>query len=190
MAYQPQPGAGLIFMKVGIHAQESLKDILARKKQELADVGVTFWGYGGNTCHPTTKVQPFVSKLVGAGQEVYLCMHEMLSKHHADPVRAREYSEDGMTWKEVPSGINVRGSRYAMVLNSLDPTDFKLNLAETRVGIGMSTGRSGFDYIQGRVDKACLELSSTAAGGPTENDKLLPIRIAGRLAAPYAVLLR
>ena len=64
MSYQLQPGAGFIFMKVGVHAQETLTDIIARKQRELKDAGVSFWGYGGNTCHPTTKVQPFVSKLV------------------------------------------------------------------------------------------------------------------------------
>ena len=37
MSYQLQPGAGFIFMKVGVHAQETLTDIIARKQRELKD---------------------------------------------------------------------------------------------------------------------------------------------------------
>jgi len=189
VSYIPQPGTGLIFMKVGVHARETLADILARKKQEISDAGVSFWGYGGNTCHPITKVQPFVSKLAGTGQEIYLCMHEMVSKHFADPVRAEEFSADGKTWQKIPKAINVLGSRYALVLNSLDPTHFDLSLGQTKVGIGVQAGRSGLEYIRGRVDKACLELTDTCSAPPTE-DKILQIDLAAKLEAPYAVLLR
>lgn len=184
-----QPGAGFIFMKVGVHAQESLKDILARKQRELAEAGISFWGYGGNTCHPTTKVQPFVHRMVGGGQQVYLCMHEMVSKHYADPVRAEEYSVDGVTWKKVPKQINVLGSRYALVLESFEKTAFDVSLAHTKVGVGMRQGRAGVDYIQGRVDKACLEVTSEPLA-PRAADKVLKIDVAARLAQPYAVLLR
>ena len=41
MSYQLQPGAGFIFMKVGVHAQETLADIIARKQRELKDAGVS-----------------------------------------------------------------------------------------------------------------------------------------------------
>lgn len=189
MAYVPAAGAGLIFMKVGTHANESLKDILDRKQKELSDAGVSFWGYGGGTCHPTTKVQPFVSRLVGQGQEVYLCMQQMTSNHFADPVRAEEYSEDGVIWKPVPAPINVLGSRYALVVKSLDITDFDLSLAHTRVGIGLQEGRPGVEYIKGHVDKACLLLTDGAAGLPAD-DKVVKISLAAQLAEPYAVLLR
>jgi hypothetical protein len=189
MAYVPKPGSGLIFMKVGTHAKESLEDILKRKQKELEDAGVSFWGYGGGTCHPTTKVQPFVSRLAAEGQEVYLCMQQMTSNHFADPVRAEEYSEDGVTWKSVPKPINVLGSRYALVVKSLDLTEFDLSLARTRVGVGLQQGRPGVEYIKGHVDKACLVLTEEAAGLPAD-DKVLKISLAAKLAEPYAVLLR
>lgn len=189
MSYNLPPGSGFIFMKVGIHARESLKDILARKQKELKDAGVSFWGYGGNTCHPTTKVQPFVSQLADQGQEVYLCMNEMVSNHWANPVRAEEYSVDGINWEKVPAPVNVMGSRYALVIDSLETTNFNLNLGQTRVGIGMQKGRSGVEYIQGRVDKACLELAPEGAGASGQ-EKLIQIDLAAKLAKPYAVLLR
>lgn len=190
MSYQLHPGDGFIFMKVGVHAQESLKDIIARKQKELKEAGVSFWGYGGNTCHPTTKVQPFVSTLADQGREVYLCMNEMVSKHFADPVRAEEFSADGgATWEKVPGPVNVLGSRYALVLKSLETTDFDLSLGHTKVGIGMQIGKSGVAYIQGRVDKACLEMTSEALT-PPENDRVIKIGLAAKLHKPYAVLLR
>jgi len=189
MAYVPQPGSGLIFMKVGTHAKEPLEDILARKQRELSDAGVSFWGYGGGTCHPTTKVQPFVSRLAEQGQQVFLCMQKMTSNHFAEQVRAQEYSVDGIKWEKVPDGVNVLGSRFALVVKSLDVTDFDLSLARTRVGVGLQEGRPGVEYIRGHVDKACLIMTDEAAGLPA-NDKVLKISLAAELEKPYAVILR
>lgn len=174
-------------MKVGVHANEQLESILARKRRELSDAGVSFWGYGGNTCHPTTKVQPFVAKHVGLGQHVYLCMHSMTSNHFATPVRAREYSVDGQTWTPTDPRIHVLGSRYALVISSLEEADFDLGLSATRVGIGLQTGRPGSEYIQGRVDKACLDIVGSTRDEDTNRYR---IGVVARLADPYAVLLR
>ena len=81
------------------------------------------------------------------------------------------------------------GSRYALVLKSLEPTDFELSLGHTKVGIGLQEGRPGVEYIQGRVDKACLELTPGALVPPAD-DRVLKIGLAAALDAPYAVLLR
>lgn len=189
MSFSLEPGKGFIFMKVGVHAREPLEDILQRKRKELQDAGVSFWGYGGNTCHPTTKVQPFVRELREAGQDVYLCMHSMVSNHWAEPVRAEEYSEDGYTWKKVPKEINVLGSRYALVLESLDEANFDLHLNQTKVGIGVQQGRTGVEYIQGRVDKACLTYEGKALPAAVDN-RVLDIHVAAKIARPFAVMLR
>ena len=45
------PGSGIIYMKVGVHARETLEEIIARKTQEIRDEGFAMWGYGGG-CHP------------------------------------------------------------------------------------------------------------------------------------------
>ena len=79
-----KPGQGLLYMKVGTHARESLEDIIARKTKEIEDAGLAFWGYGGNTCHPQTMVQPFARKFERQGGVIYLCMQPMESKHFAD----------------------------------------------------------------------------------------------------------
>src|SRR5580693_5071693 len=114
-----RPGAGFLFMKVGTHAQESLGDIIDRKKKEIEAAGFAFWGYGGNTCHPQTMVQPFAKTYEVKGETIYLCMHEMDSRHFAVSVRADEFSEDGRQWQTIPSDINVKGSRYALVVTNL-----------------------------------------------------------------------
>ncbi len=187
MAYTPAVGDGIVFMKVGTHANETLADILKRKRKELSDAGVSFWGYGGNTCHPVTMVQPFAAHFQDAGKKVYLCMHEMNSQHFADPVEATQYSFDGKTWKAVPKGVHVKGSRYALILGSLEQCEFQLDLGATRVGVGLSKGRPGDQYIKGRVDKACLEVTDKPAINKAGS---IEIALAAKLHEPFAVLLR
>lgn len=183
-----QPGAGIVYMKVGTHARESLSDIIDRKRQEIADADYALWGYGGSTCHPLTSVQPFARDFVRRGNVIHLVMQPMNSKHFAIPARAEEFSVDGITWQEVPEAIDVRGSRYALAIDSLEERQFELPLAHTRVAVGNSTGRRGDRYIRGRVDKACLEI----VDDERDDDEPPPIQIGlvARIIEPYAVLLR
>jgi hypothetical protein len=115
-------------------------------------------------------------------------MQEINSHHFADPVRAESYSPNGVDWVKIPPSINVLGSRYALVLGSLDEIDMDVALADTKVGIGRLAGMQGSEYIKGRVDKACLVYSprDTKDG----NEALISFRLAARLAEPYAVLLK
>ena len=83
-----EPGTGLLYMKVGTHAKESLTDIIKRKRKEIDAAGHAFWGYGGNTCHPRNTVQPFVKSYEQSGKTIYLWMEENESNHFHDPVRA------------------------------------------------------------------------------------------------------
>lgn len=185
-----QSGAGLLFMKVGTHAQENLEDIIARKTQEIADTGYGMWGYGGNTCHPRSMVQPFAEMFQDRGRPIYLLMEEMESRHFAEPVRADQYSVDGRTWEDVPSTINVRGSRFALVLSSLEKQEEVIPLARTRVPIGPSMGRLGSRYLRGRVDKACLEVLEEPELVNEEDRCEVRCNLVAQLERPYAVFLR
>lgn len=185
-----RPGSGVIVMKIGVHAQEPLDDIIRRKQDEFAAAGKIFWGYGGNTCHPTRMVQPFVRAAIGDGAPVHLVMHKMVSSHFAEPELAREYSDDGLTWYPIPKGIQVRGSRYAMVIGGLTEDEFDLNLRDTIVGVGPSRGQRGEDYIRGRVDKGCFEVIEHAGLEPANPDSMMHIDLYAPLVEPYAVLLR
>lgn len=184
-----QPGSGLIFMKVGTHAQEPLDVIIERKRKEIADAGYALWGYGGNTCHPRSMVQPFAKSFEKKGQTIYLCMEEMDSRHFAQPVRADQSSPDGLQWTDIPTPVNVLGSRFALVITDLERQQFELPLKQTRVAVGNSQGRAGHQYIAGQVDKACLEIVDEADVAAADS-KVIKIGLVAKLAAPYAVFLR
>ena len=114
-----KPGAGVLFMKVGTHAQEKLEEIIRRKSREIEETGYGMWGYGGNTCHPGSMVQPFAQRFAERGQTIHLIMEAMDSNHFAEPLSAAEFSADGRKWQEIPETIEVRGSRYALIIKSL-----------------------------------------------------------------------
>lgn len=178
-----QPGDNILFMKVGTHASEELSDIILRKRAEIDAEGFAMWGYGGNTCHPTSMVKPFALATTGP---IVLAMHPMVSNHFAEQVRAEEYSPDGINWQPVPEGINCLGSRYALLIDSLDEVEEEVDLSRTRVAVGPSRGKVGADYIQGRVDKACLEVTDQTAG----DSKIVAIGLRANLVKPYAAFLR
>lgn len=182
-----KPGAGILFMKVGTHAQETLADIITRKMKEVRDAGHSLWGYGGNTCHPRTMVQPFARTFELRGQVIYLCMEEMQSHHFASPVRADQFSADGIEWNDIHPAINVLGSRYALVIKNLRQEELELPLSRTRVALGTSQGRAGDKYVSGRVDKACLEVTDNPV---TADEQQIHIGLVAELVDPYAVFLR
>lgn len=186
-----QPGAGILFMKVGTHAQEPLADIIARKTKEIKEAGFAMWGYGGNTCHPRTMVQPFAAAWGERQAPIYLCMQEMNSHHFAEQLRAREFSADGAAWSPIPEEINVLGSRFALVLEDLKEEELVLPLAKAQVAIGLSRGRAAGRYIKGQVDKACLEILPSPLPDLAEDEKKeIRINLVAKLKAPYAVFLR
>ena len=184
-----KPGTGLLFMKIGTHANESLADIIARKSAEIQKTGFGMWGYGGNTCHPSSMVQPFARAFAERGRTIHLCMEEMNSKHFGEGIAA-EFSADGIKWQEIPDTIEVRGSRYALVIEDLHEEKFKLPLDQTRVPVGRSTGRLGSRYIKGRVDKACLEILDAPELVNEAERRTIGIDMVATLKDPYAVFLR
>jgi len=185
-----KPGTGLLYMKVGKHAGESLEDIIRRKTREIEEAGFALWGYGGNTCHPLSMVQPFARDFERRGQTIYLCMEPMDSRHLAPQVRAGEFSADGLRWESIPPTINVLGSRYALRIADLHHEEFELPLSETKVAIGNNLGKRGDSYVMGRVDKACLEVLSEPEAGAGQPAVTKHIGLVARLVEPYAVFVR
>jgi hypothetical protein len=185
-----RPDHGILFMKVGTHAKESLEDIIARKTAEIEKAGVAFWGYGGNTCHPQGMVQPFAKAFEEKGGAIYLCMEEMESKHFAEPLRADQYSVDGTTWEDINPAINVLGSRFALVIEDLHSEHLVLPLARTQVAVGNSRGRLGSKYIKGRVDKACLAIDSALTQPIAPDEPQVEIGLVAKIVKPYAVYVR
>lgn len=178
----------IVFMKVGRHAGEDFDKIIARKREEYERAGVIFWGYGGGTMHPIQRVQPFARMKIEQGSGLVLVMQSIISRHPDTSVFAKEYSKDGVTWEPIPDGVQVRGSRYALVLNEVSPGDLEIDLAQYRVGVGPSAGRVASDYVQGRVDKACLERIDSSVVGA--EPRIIKTEFAAKLKEPYAVVLR
>jgi hypothetical protein len=177
-------------MKVGTHAAEPLEKIIERKQAEIDAAGFAFWGYGGNTCHPLTMVQPFARGAVERGNQIHLCMEEMVSNHFAVSERATKYSVDGIDWQEIPREIDVIGSRYALAIRDLEQRSLELPLAQTEVAIGNSKGRRGDRYIKGRVDKACLEVVEPQDDIDDPEARVVEIGLVAELVEPYAVIVR
>ena len=180
-----------IFMRVGNHAGETFESILERKQREFDRAGKIFWGYGGTTLHPTKHVQPFVKTWLRNADSIQLVMEPINSKADPDLLLAQEYSADGITWEPIPEGIEVTGSRYAIVLDEIKPGNLDLDLSGLEVGIGPSRGRNAADYVKGRVDKGCfITAESSAVSQSVLNPRIVPVRFQARLLEPYAVMLR
>ena len=184
-----KPGNNILFMKVGVHAQETLEDIIVRKSREIDEAGYALWGYGGNTCYPTTMVQPFVQQSIQLGP-IYLCMERMNSKHSADPIRADLYSADGLNYQPIHPAINVLGSRFALAIKNLHEEEFELPLQRTAVAVGRSKGRIGSSYLKGQSDKACLQIMPENSGSPDTEESVKKISLVAELCDPYAVFLK
>jgi len=180
----------MIFMKVGDHAGEKWEQILARKRRELETAGKIFWGYGGSACHPLTQVQPFARLSIEAGDVPVLVMQSVRSTMDEERYVAEEYSEDGVTWRRIPDGVRVTGSRYAIILGEVTAGDFLFDPREFEVGIGPSRGKRANEYLVGRTDKGCLVRSDRPSLPVQDSSELTKISHFGEMAAPYAVLLR
>jgi len=183
------PENGILFMKVGVHANESLEDIIARKTKEIDDAGFALWGYGGSTCHPSTMVQPFAKNRADQGKPIFLCMHEMNSRHFAEQIRAQQMSIDGIHWEPIHDKINVLGSRYALAIKDLRREEFSITLEHTQIAVGPSKGKLGHRYLKGQSDKACLELIAVEDRVPADAPPL-SIELVAELCEPYAVFLK
>ena len=90
---------------------------------------------------------------------IYLLMQPIDSKAEPDLLPATEYSDDGIHWQPLPKGIEVTGSRYALILDEIVPGDLNIRARDFVVGVGPSRGKRAADYLQGRIDKACLTYS-------------------------------
>lgn len=182
------PPDAFIFMKVGNHAGESFENILRRKNEEYKKTGKIFWGYGGTACHPITQVQPFVSLYEKNDGSVYVLMQEIDSRAEPLIAPAKQFSTDGINWENIPEGISVTGSRYALVLDEIQSTDFDIDSQSYEIGAGPSVGKNAADYMRGHIDKACLVKTNNFDESKLQNNKR--IKLAAKLIHPYAVLLK
>ena len=74
----------VIIMKYGVHAGESISNIIERKLNELKSTGKFYWGYGGSLCHPISQVQPFLKEASENNDSVYLLLTPTKSNNYSD----------------------------------------------------------------------------------------------------------
>ena len=178
----------ILIMKVGFHTDETLEDIVSRKKKENLH-GPFFWGYGGTVCHPKNQVQLFAEEAQARGQKVYLLMSFTPSKFTASPTVSSHYSADNVTWKPVPDYALITGSKYALVCRGIYEVNVEINLSEYVVGVGPNKGIRVPDYLRKRVDKACA-IHKPLGDVQDTQERLLKIQYVSELVEPYAVFLR
>ncbi len=175
----------IVVMKVGIHAREALSAIVRRKQIEENRAGFALWGYGGVLCHPLSQILPFVASLP-TDKHVVVCMMFTPSRNLLAPEPAREMSQDGRAWTQIPPHCQVTGSRYALVFRNLRTCKKRIDLGSYAVAVGPSRGVNLANYLRHRIDKACAvyDRSATPTGRPSE------IVLTANLVFPYAVFVR
>lgn len=177
-----------IFMKVGDHAGEPWEKILERKQKEFERTGSIFWGYGGTACHPVQQVRPFALQQQKKNGSIYLMMNFVKSNFGSETLRAKEYSINGVDWQKIPDGVNVTGSRYAIILEEIKPSDLELDMNQFAVGIGPSREKNAADYLKGRTDKACLVHADNPIVGV--EPLIRKVDFMAQIQAPFAAMLR
>ena len=148
----------IIYMKYGTHVSEKPDDIIRRKIEECNHQGMSFWGYGGNLCHPINQVQPFIKENLERGEKTYLVLSRTTSVYNGYPSRATFYSADKISWKEIPIGINVLGSPLAIICRNMEMCNFLLDLADYEVPVGNSAGKILSQILSWHINKSCGRL--------------------------------
>ena len=176
----------ILYMKIGGHAGETLSTIIRRKNDEIYQTGFCFWGYGGSCCHPHKQVIPHCRIAMTSAENVKVYMEVVSSSIVPKASEALMFSDDGNNFRELPSGIRVTGSKWALVFKALECVEEKLNLADYEIAVGQNAGRGATEYLRGRVDKACLRRRECNRHTVVAKN----ISLIGTLASPYAVYLR
>lgn len=176
----------ILILKGGRHAGAEWEEVARTKLHNLRDVGVTYWGYRGNACHPRNQVQPFAQRAPGP-VEVVVIRTKGERPEDASTTRAEQWSADERDWRPLPRGIQVTGSKYALVLDELVACEEAIDLNHYVVGIGESTGTVASHYLSGQVSRGCFTWSDECAGVPADPREVV---LRGRLAEPYAVFLK
>ncbi len=182
--------AHVIFLLAGPHPSstgtpEGLPEIVQRKMKEGRRAGSIWWGYGGKLLHPE-RVHEFVQE-AGPGAKISVLMSETKSKFQDGGNTARKYSTDNYRWRRIPAAHNVTGSKFALVLETLEQCDFDIDLAGYSVFRRMHEHEriNAANYIR-RADKACLTAGCTVKALQANVRR---VTLQGVLKPPYALYL-
>jgi len=175
-----------ILMKVGFHGIEELDAIIERKQLEIRQTGFAFWGYGGTLCHPLLAIQPFINSLFSQREKVEVLFVVTSSPFHSKGTDVSEFSIDGVNWQDMPKGIRVSSSKFALVITGLEKIDGLIDASCYEIAFGPSKGKPLASYFRGRVDKAVITLCDRRADIQT----IIPVAFRATLVSPHAILVR
>jgi hypothetical protein len=173
-----------VFMKVGSHGDESFDEILERKSREQSSAKFMLWGYSGMLLNPI-HLSRYLKTVWDDGYHPLLLMQETKSPFKNNPVRSTHFSINKIDWLPLPSNVWTCGCDKAIVCRNLSRVDFEINLADYRVAIGPSNGKSLSDYLRFRTDKACARHDAEQNGEAT----MAPIAWVAEILPPFAIYL-
>lgn len=178
---------------VGIHANEGIDHIFARKIEEISRSGKTYWAYRSALANPKT-VQEFGLRAVKEKSTVACLFIEASGPGAARPTRGSEkallLSLNKERWDKIPDNNLITGSgrsSFALVLNKIDLMDNahidlweysrKDNPGEAiRMMLGSST--------------ICSVKHSSEKDGSKMKSRYRRLLAVGRLTYPYGVWLK
>ncbi len=180
----------LVFSIVGMHAGEVLAAIFTRKQNEIEDAGKSIWLIKSFRAK-TIDLQKIGQAAVKAQQEIYCLFISPAQTNGARPtsrdVAAKQYSEDGTRWLNIPEGIRTTGKieslTTGLVLDRLYPIENKeIDLW------GYSDFRAKDKPIL--LSRGASTVCAVKKYQPGMKSRTRQVVGAGRLTPPFAVYLR
>jgi len=118
----------VVLSVIGPHACETEEEIFRRKIMDIINMGKTFWLIKSYNSKPNL-VRQFCRSAGTESRETFIIFIEPSTKGGAKPTKksssAREYSEDKITWTELPIGLTpvtgkMDGNTFALVFDLLE----------------------------------------------------------------------
>jgi hypothetical protein len=173
----------------GPHIDETLVDIVNRKRRDIERFGWCLWAYGGTgNAHPETEIRRLANGYVER-QALQLLMPDTGTKYPDNGVPFTGYqhgrSDESVGIPDGMSPVTGGQSSWAFWITSLDWSD------DTVVDVAGYTApyaRRGPqvlpDYLEGSHGRACAARGAAAGGGLEGR-----VHIVAELVEPYAVFL-
>ena len=178
----------VLVMKVGPQKDETLAEIIERKNKEAIILdGYVYWGYGGVNL-PPSRVQDWIKELKTKGKTVKVVFIETKSHFRGDNiVDAKEFSEDNISWHQIPKGTQITVSKYALKLRNIYESNSILDLNAYEIAAGPSEGNPLSEYLKGQSDKA---LARRKENPGIEDGPKIKIAFTADPVEPHAVYLK
>jgi hypothetical protein len=182
----------IVLMKYGPYYGEDTLAVIDRKRLEFSKHGYFFWGYGGTTCHPITRLRPFAKQATRFGGKVYLALTPTESKFGILTAPRKRFSVDRIRTPEegdpLPEGIFVYRSAFALRCGELFEVKRTIDLSQYVVALdSVQPPRRLQEYLRFRTDKACANYFPSSEG--LEKGKLVQIDYIAEVLPPYAYFL-